>query len=431
MPIKFRCQQCRQFLGISRSKAGNVVDCPTCGRTIRVPDLDGTIRPLPKPGLDMQDSSLAKALNEIAAIGGEPVGADDDDAEQFDSAAVSDSDDMEQFESAPPEDDVTERKAPPAAGPEVVELDPLPPPEPIELAPAAAQRRELPPSADFDDDSGAERGWKSTRQGGDSWKRLLAAAEPEGESSAARVQSAAAEPVLPPATAQPAPLPSPAEQPASVTHTGPAVVRFAASTWFAMAGIAAVVFAAGFWAGRITALQPERSGDPTTTQSVPDSDSQPPAAAASDDRTPAIRGRITWRTESGEVRPDVGARIIVLPVERDGSSLIPSAGLQRDSGEVDRELTHTMIRQLGGDFQTTDDSGQFSIELPNAGRFHLIVLSNALPRDDGADITDVESVVSRYFDRPPVVLGRVQLYLDEVQYSGTGTTPWDYSFQRS
>ncbi|MCH8831014.1 MAG: hypothetical protein IID45_15690, partial [Planctomycetes bacterium] len=69
MPIKFRCEHCRQFLGISRSKAGELVDCPTCGRTLRVPQLDGTREPIPDPKLDMQDSALAGALDALAMIG--------------------------------------------------------------------------------------------------------------------------------------------------------------------------------------------------------------------------------------------------------------------------------------------------------------------------------------------------------------------------
>ena len=68
MPIKFRCQHCRQFLGISRAKAGEVFDCPTCGWTLRVPELDGTVKPLPGPVLDMGDSKLAQALDELASM---------------------------------------------------------------------------------------------------------------------------------------------------------------------------------------------------------------------------------------------------------------------------------------------------------------------------------------------------------------------------
>jgi len=70
MPIKFRCQHCDQLMGISRSKAGDVVDCPTCGMSVRVPGLDGEVAPLPQPKLDLKDSELASALDELAAIGG-------------------------------------------------------------------------------------------------------------------------------------------------------------------------------------------------------------------------------------------------------------------------------------------------------------------------------------------------------------------------
>ena len=69
MPIKFRCNYCRQFLGISRAQAGGIVDCPTCGRSIRVPLLDGTLQPLPEPELNLQDAHLARALDELARLG--------------------------------------------------------------------------------------------------------------------------------------------------------------------------------------------------------------------------------------------------------------------------------------------------------------------------------------------------------------------------
>lgn len=426
MPIKFRCQQCRQFLGISRSKAGSVVDCPTCGRTIRIPDLDGTVRPLPKPGLDMQDSSLSRALDELASIGS-PLAADADlpnDDEEFAAAAVSDSDQFEAKQSGDsdreqPGRNTGSRDAP---VPEVVELEPLPPPDPIEMEPLDS-KRQPPAAADFDDDSSAERAWKSTRKGGEDWKRLLADAELEGDSNAAPVK--ATESAAVPAAAQTAP----AER---VAESGPTVLRIAPSAWFAIVGVVALIFAAGFWAGRITSLRPDGPGDATAVSGADPTTGDPEASGSgTPQHEPAIRGRITWRAESGEIRPDRGARIIVLPAERSGSSLIPSTGVQSDAAQEDRRLTGAMIRELGGDFQTTDDSGEFSVQLPNAGKFHVLVLSNSLPREDGVDITDVQDVVARYFDRPPAVLGQVLFHLDEVQYSGTGTTPWDFSFHRS
>ncbi|WP_145179529.1 hypothetical protein [Gimesia aquarii] len=69
MPIKFRCQHCDQLMGISRSKAGEIVDCPTCGLSVRVPGLDGQIAPIPQPKLNLKDSELSNALDELASIG--------------------------------------------------------------------------------------------------------------------------------------------------------------------------------------------------------------------------------------------------------------------------------------------------------------------------------------------------------------------------
>lgn len=69
MPIKFRCPHCSQFLGISRASAGSVVDCPACGRTLRVPQIDGRVDPLPAPKLDLADESLLDALDQLGGLG--------------------------------------------------------------------------------------------------------------------------------------------------------------------------------------------------------------------------------------------------------------------------------------------------------------------------------------------------------------------------
>lgn len=73
MPIKFRCPHCQQFLGISRAKAGVLTDCPMCGRTVRVPGLDGKVAPLPSPELDLGDRGLAQALDALAALESGPA----------------------------------------------------------------------------------------------------------------------------------------------------------------------------------------------------------------------------------------------------------------------------------------------------------------------------------------------------------------------
>lgn len=69
MPIKFRCKHCHQLLGISRSRASAVVDCPQCGRSLRVPELDGRTRRLPNPESEVKrDSALLAALSELSVL---------------------------------------------------------------------------------------------------------------------------------------------------------------------------------------------------------------------------------------------------------------------------------------------------------------------------------------------------------------------------
>lgn len=40
VPLKFRCYQCNQLLGVSRGKVGTVVACPKCRADLIVPDPD-------------------------------------------------------------------------------------------------------------------------------------------------------------------------------------------------------------------------------------------------------------------------------------------------------------------------------------------------------------------------------------------------------
>ncbi len=49
MPIRFRCEHCKQLMSITRKKAGLLTQCPKCGEETRVPELHETKRKAPTP----------------------------------------------------------------------------------------------------------------------------------------------------------------------------------------------------------------------------------------------------------------------------------------------------------------------------------------------------------------------------------------------
>ena len=396
MPIKFRCQHCRQFLGISRSKAGTITDCPMCGRTIRVPELDGTVRSLPKPGLDMEDSRLASALDELASIEKPGAAAVAQNAEDADQGQV-----------------IVSR-----GEPEPIELEPLPEPEAIQV------QAPLPPAGVTKNDD-EERPWAETAQPGDSWKKLLAAAEAgpvQQENAPSQSAAAPGKSDARPVASVPPPVASPSAQTSSR--------RPAAAVLCAAGGIAALIFAAGFWIGRITTIQPEESQQTANDDGNRAGQTAADGGSPNEKRSTAFQGRVTYRTESGESKPDQGARIIVFPVDRSGTTRLPVTGFQSQAAPQDYEIALTALRALGGDAAVADDSGVYEIALPQSGEFHVLVLSNSLRRDDEGEDADAQAVIAEYFHRPESLLGRLEYQLDRVRYTGEGTDTLDYSLPR-
>ena len=69
MTMKFRCPHCRQFLGISTTKAGTLVDCPACGRSVLVPHDGGGATGTKQAQRPGDHPGLLNALQELSALG--------------------------------------------------------------------------------------------------------------------------------------------------------------------------------------------------------------------------------------------------------------------------------------------------------------------------------------------------------------------------
>lgn len=386
MPIKFRCNYCRQFLGISRAQAGGVVDCPTCGRSIRVPLLDGTVQPLPTPELNMQDAHLARALDELAQLGDaldEPRPA----AKSVMSGFGSDDSD----EGAEDENEIPQ---------------PIPEPIPIEVPIAPTPIRIDPPL-----------------QAVDPPVEAAASTEPAGEPSAmgamsslAREHSLLAELA---SLAPPPPLEGPQRESAPVAPVSspPKAIRPKSSLGL-RAFTVLVVFVAGMFVERFARLLESWSAK---TSSAPQAN-LPEEAAVGD-----LTGRISFKTPEGESRPDRGARVIVLPIERVSEVKLPVTGFRPADTEADAKVVDAALKALGGAMATADDDGRYRLNLP-AGSYRVLVLSKFQARDETEAIdADITKLLATLFDKPADLLGRVKHHLAPLKVKGTGDE-WDHAF---
>jgi hypothetical protein len=373
MPIKFRCQHCRQFLGIAHSKAGTLVDCPACGRTIRVPDMEGNLAPLPELKLNTQDSKLAKALDELANLG-----RSDAEVEPESAVAVAD------METSVPQ--------PQIAAPVPIRVEPIQPAKPIPLE----------------------------------------VHDPHKPAPIATMQELAAlanvSNVRDPAVEQ-AQVESPPPLDGRGSLATPSRHRISL-TWAVV--IAWLAFVVGFVAGRW-----DRK---SASNSVVKTEPAQKALAANglsgdpfDNKTNqiAVRGRITFLTQSGERRPDRGARVLLLPENREGSAKLSVVGFRSADADTDAQVAAAGLRALGGNVAIVDDSGNFEIPSLKPGTYRIVALSHFQSRDEKAAIEpQVKSLLDNYFDRSEQLLGKCSYHIGEVKVSGKEAELWDFSFAR-
>ncbi|MEK6259561.1 MAG: hypothetical protein AABP62_13165 [Planctomycetota bacterium] len=390
MPIKFRCNYCRQFLGISRAQAGGVVDCPTCGRSIRVPLLDGTVQPLPTPELNLQDAHLARALDELANLGDmldQPLHAVRSDSHE----AVDDDDDENEI---------------PQLIPEPIPIEVPIAPTPIKISPPAQALESVPDSSSVTpgqsvpnshDAAGSPNGPAAGRE-----QRLF-----DELASLTPPDAPAATPSGPQREVEASDLP---RADTRVLRSRPSAAR----TTFAVL----VLFVGGMFVERFARII--ESLNPSAPSSA---ESPAPVAAVSGD----VTGRITFKSAEGESQPDRGARLIVFPTERTGEVKLPVTGFRPADGEADAKVAAAALKALGGALATADEQGRFHLDLP-AGSYRILVLSHFQSRDESEAIdAAITRQLGDYFDKPTDLLGRVKHHFAPLRVKGTGDM-WDHAF---
>lgn len=360
-------------------------DCPTCGRSIRVPDLDGRMEPVPEPLLNLRDERISKALDVLATL-----------------------DDPEPSAAPPPVMDLATRGATMTAKPVAVaaptvkasaapQASPVPSPFAVREIPPAPARSSGPPSSS----KGLENALK--------------------ELSAA-VESVSAE------------VPSASRDPRRTTGWGLAV------------GGTAAGLALGFLIGRLSVPSgPTPSPHPmplvaaapdpiaATTPMPPGGRGntvEPPAAVAGQPVT-ALQGQVTYTTEKGESRSDVGARVLVFPEVREGAGKLPVVGFLAGAGDADARLSMASLRALGGDYAVADSEGKYEISLPAAGAYRVLIVSRYQEQVESPVLeTTLRKLLDEYFDRPNRLVGQGKYHFGTVRFDGQSPTTRSHAFTR-
>lgn len=150
---------------------------------------------------------------------------------------------------------------------------------------------------------------------------------------------------------------------------------------------------------------------------------QPPAPVAA--QACVIRGSVTYASGPRQL-PDEGAVIAVLPQSQaKPDERAPVAGLRPEDptpGDTNRGIA--VLRDLGGAYTRTDANGRFELQVPNRGRYLVLVVSNrSLLRSVEQIQTGDILKIAPYFDDAADLLGNHRYQLTPESFQGDRDFP--------
>ncbi len=129
--------------------------------------------------------------------------------------------------------------------------------------------------------------------------------------------------------------------------------------------------------------------------------------AASKDEIRGVEGKVLI-SRGGAKRGDEGAVVIVLPDGKfpDKDQRLPIAGLRPDDpAPVQGDATSVALTKIGGATARADNSGDFTLSVPAAGSYRILVLSRQLTRGPDGPLEQLDiSELGKYFEAPADLL---------------------------
>ena len=417
MAIKFRCPHCQQLLGISTTKAGTIVDCPACGRSLNVPTEDGAGKRTEPKQPSNKDPGLLNALQELSAIGGStPGGAGP----------------------PPPSKPVArERKSP---------VPRTPSPQPGSSQGSDRDTMRIVPLAN----THANPGTRAQQTEGLS--ELAGMARPEDpeplllderpqadgldpnhdddspdSTSATRprphdLTSALQELADVPDTAQSSAMRSP---PAGLESTSKRSAFL--PLMFALPAFAIGLLVGTFWKSN----SPQNIQVPTPQGGAGIPEALAPAPKVGEQQ---INGIVTYIDDSGSSIADTGATVLLLPTKNTTRLRLDARPLRETTDSKARQAIEAALKTLGGFVYQADSSGKWTAAVPANTAFHVIVISRHRSRTDSQPVpADAIQSLSSWFDSPLHIVGRLavqQTQLPAESETDRSSTPLQIEFAR-
>ncbi|MCA9080290.1 MAG: hypothetical protein KDA58_07000 [Planctomycetaceae bacterium] len=321
-----------------------------CGRTIRVPNLDGSVEALPDPKLNLQDAGLKQALASLASL-------DADEAEGAAPPAGADA-------AAP---DVLPAKKP---APEVIQPAIVAAPPVVELAISPPSTPALEPAAD---------------------------STPANPKSNPLQELAEAPPSL-----------APSRKPTVRSSKGPGGALLIGAVLLSFgAGLALGYFSRSQTAAQAVSELEDVPNIPQPKVPVPAGNTpaipQPSAGAT-------VEGTLKYVAPNGQSLNDSEARVLVFPIKHPGQVKLPVQGFRSGANPADQLVAIASLAALGGEYAIADKGGRYALHVP-PGEYHLLLVSRYSPRDENVQLIDpVRNLTDVYFDRPQQLVGQVNYH---------------------
>lgn len=120
-----------------------------------------------------------------------------------------------------------------------------------------------------------------------------------------------------------------------------------------------------------------------------------------------IEGKLVYDPGTGRLAGDQNAVIIALPTGKSPSNKISFQGIRPRDAYAESHQSVKLIRKLGGEYARADASGDFSMVVPDRGRYHLLIVSNHAARPEGTEVDEADLVeMQRYFSAANLLVGR-------------------------